>query len=160
MLFLRENPKFIDQTTSVLIITFNVYDIDRDRFIVTQMSFDFSISGIVKPNPMKIISFAIDIVKQVDGTAIIVDVIQIMFSVSYINRIIFLKCREPRYRNKKQKEERQKRLEWEGYETVPSVRLDAMIVICFMIKIYFSMQNNFFDPDDFPFNDEDYVDIV
>lgn len=94
--------KFVDFKTSVVILTFNLYDIDRDRFIVTQMSFDFKVSGIIKPNPMKIISFAMDIVKQIDKTAIIVDVIQIMFCISYVNRIIFLKILEPKYKNKAQ----------------------------------------------------------
>lgn len=82
-------------------MTFNLYDIDRDRFIVTQMSLDFSVSGIIKPNPIKIISFALDIVKQIDRTAIIVDVIQIMFCISYMNRIIFLKVQDPKFKTKK-----------------------------------------------------------
>lgn len=53
------------------------------------------------------------------------------------------------------------RLEWEGYSKGSSIQLDAMIVSCFVIKIFFSMQNNFFDiKTEFPFNDENYVDLV
>jgi hypothetical protein len=159
-LFLRDSPKFVDFTTSVIIITFNLYVIDRDRFVVTQMSFDFSVSGIIRPNPIKIISFALDIVKQIDRTAIIVDVIQIMFCISYINRIIFLKIRDPKFKNKEQRAAREQRLEWEGYSKGSSIQLDAMIVGCFIVKIFFSMQNNFFDPDEFPFNTGEYVDLV
>ena len=35
-----------------------------------------------------------------------------------------------------------------------------MIVICYIIKMYFSMQTNFFDLTELPFNKEEYVDIV
>lgn len=90
----------------MLIISFNIYDLDRDRFVTTQMSFDFSVTGIITPAPIKIISFALDIIKQVDPTAIIVDVIQIMFCFSYVNRIIFLKIKEPRYRKRVEQEPR------------------------------------------------------
>lgn len=47
----------------VLFISFNCYEPSQDRFIVSQLSFDFSMAGMIKPNQMKIVSISIDQIK-------------------------------------------------------------------------------------------------
>ena len=55
-----KEDKFIDTNTAVLIITFNCYEPSVDRFIVAQITIEFTLAGMLKPVPLKIVPFAWD----------------------------------------------------------------------------------------------------
>jgi len=125
------------------------------------MSFDFSVSGMIRPNKIKIITFAMDQMKQIDRYAIIVDLIQLMFCFMYLNRIIFMKCRTPNFKGNRELEELwQKRLKWEGYSKWSSITLDSTIIIFFLIKFSFSLQSNYHQNEEMPYNKTEYVDLL
>jgi len=44
----------------VQFVSFNCYEPSSDRFIVTQMSFDFNVAGMISANQLKIASISID----------------------------------------------------------------------------------------------------
>tara|TARA_B110000285_G_scaffold208649_1_gene249022 strand:- start:391 stop:591 length:201 start_codon:yes stop_codon:yes gene_type:complete len=62
-LFEGEN-KFIDTNTAVLIITFNSYEPAVDRFIVSQITVEFTLAGMLHPSPLKIVPFVLDLREQ------------------------------------------------------------------------------------------------
>ena len=70
---LSSDDKYLDYTTSALIISFNCYEPSLDLFLVVRMHFDFSLAGIVIPKQIKIICFALDQIKQVSPDALIID---------------------------------------------------------------------------------------
>lgn len=55
-----DEVNYIDDNTRVIFITFNCYEPSNDRFITTQMIFEFTLAGMIIPHPIKIISFALD----------------------------------------------------------------------------------------------------
>jgi len=52
--------RYIDFSTKVIFITFNCYEPSQDRFITTQMIFEFTLAGMIKTYPIKIICFSLD----------------------------------------------------------------------------------------------------
>lgn len=149
----------------VLFISFNCYEPSQDRFIVSQLSFDFSMAGMIKPNQMKIVSISIDQIKQIDQYALLTDGIQMFFCFCYGARILFLKLMEPNL-SKKKMEERNKRLQKEGYNKTWSIITDAMVIIFFLLKFYYSQVTNYQDIDAIlednygGRNEEQYIDMV
>ena len=102
-----------------------------------------------------------DQMKQIDRYAIIVDLIQLMFCFMYLNRIIFMKCRTPNFKGNRELEELwQKRLKWEGYSKWSSITLDSTIIIFFLIKFSFSLQSNYHQNEEMPYNKTEYVDLL
>ncbi len=51
---------FIDHTTATIFITFNCYEPSADRFIVTHLTFDYSVGGMIFVMPAKIICYSLD----------------------------------------------------------------------------------------------------
>jgi hypothetical protein len=54
---------YIDYSTRVIFISFNCYEPSQDRFITTQMIFEFTLAGMIKTHPIKIICFCLDELK-------------------------------------------------------------------------------------------------
>lgn len=122
-------------------------------------------AGMIKPNQMKIVSISIDQMKQISKYALLTDGIQLFFCFCYGARILFLKIMEPNL-TRKQMEERNKRLQKEGYNKTWSIITDAMVIIFFLLKFYYSQVTNYHDIDAI-LNDnyngidgEQYIDMV
>jgi len=130
--------KFIDFNTAVLLISFNCYDPSSDRFIATQMTFSFEISGKLFPQGIKVISFALDQLEQTASNAFVVDMIQLFFCFCYLLRIVLIKIpKRPKPGDEI----------IEGYNLTQSILIDSLVIIFFCLKFYFSQLTNYHDLD-------------
>ena len=86
-------PHFISESTGILIIAFNCYDPSQDKFMITSLAIDFSLSGILIPASAKIISFSLDQLEQTSKYAMLIDGIQLFFCFCYLSRVTILKCK-------------------------------------------------------------------
>lgn len=166
----NSNPPYIDENTGVIIIGFNCYDPSQDRFITTSMTIHFSMSGMLVPYPIKIISYAWDQMKQTSSMAMLIDIIQMFFCFCYFIRATCLKMKlhEPIIRllsrlctkSKKTEddpdvdgsvekmmdfEEEKQEEEIEGYSPTCSVITDLIVVLCYFLKFSFSQETNYHD---------------
>jgi len=87
--------------------------------------------------PIKIVSFALDQVKQNSKMAIVFDLIQLFFCCAYLFRAIYVKMLEKGINRKKDKDG--KDIEPEGYSRSCSLFTDFLVIFSFSAKFYFSL---------------------
>jgi hypothetical protein len=97
------------------------------------MTVDFNVAGFLDPQPIKIICFSLDQMKQTDSTAILTDGIQLFFCFAYFFRMIFLKM-IPNHRGEMDG--------IDGYDHSCSTMTDMMVIICYMLKFTQSQSTN------------------
>lgn len=136
---------YIDFSTSVVFITFNCYEPSEDRFITSQMIFEFMKSGVIKAHPIKIITFALDQMKQNSQSAMLIDFVQAFFCLCYVTRAIYVKILEKGWKRKK--DEKGNEIEPEGYSKCCSLSTDFLVIVSFSAKFFYSIQTNYHDID-------------
>jgi hypothetical protein len=108
------------------------------------MVIEFSPTGSVKTNPLKINSFVFDQMKQNGFLSIIFDGIQLFFCLCYTFRLVKVKL--PLY-FKTVENKRGDKIEYEieGYQKNISIFVDILVIIIFLLKFTFTLETNFND---------------
>ena len=108
------------------------------------MVIEFSPTGSVKTNPLKINSFVFDQMKQNGLLSIIFDGIQLFFCLCYTFRLVKVKL--PLY-FKTVENKRGDKIEYEieGYQKNISIFVDILVIIIFLLKFTFTLETNFND---------------
>ena len=108
------------------------------------MVIEFSPTGSVKTNPLKINSFVFDQMKQNGLLSIIFDGIQLFFCLCYTFRLVKVKL--PLY-FKTVENKRGDKIDYEieGYQKNISIFVDILVIIIFLLKFTFTLETNFND---------------
>lgn len=130
---LSEDPHYFNFQTSVIMVTFNCYEPSQDRFLTTSMTVDFNVAGLLDPQPIKIICFSLDQMKQTDSTAIFTDGIQLFFCFAYFYRMIFLKI-IPNHKGLMEG--------IDGYDHCISTATDSLVIMSYLLKFTGSQSTN------------------
>jgi len=110
------------------------------------MVIEFTPTGRLKTNQIKVNSFVLDQIKQNGVFSIILDGFQLFFCMCYTYRLIFTKL--PLYFKKfENKKGDMVDFEIEGYQKNLSIFVDLAVIIIFLLKFTLTLETNFKDVD-------------
>lgn len=135
-------------------ITLNAYQPAIDRFVVIQMQFDFSMTGVITPGQIKIIVFSLDQLKQTSRDALIIDGLQVFFCMVYLYRACFIKII---YGDELKDKDGNNPL---GYSPSCSIFTDILVLFFFVAKFLMSQITNYQPVDEILLDEEHYIDLV